>query len=219
MNLLNLKKLASSGLLLAIVGLSATTVSAIPYNIHADNDLLGYVVPGTPADTASATFQANRLISLYNVPSGNGLYAPPVGDPTAAFAYVLDIGSNIPAPSLATVTGGTKFDTSNTTISLLSGPLTWVVGKYGNDNFLFYVGGVNYGVVTSLVLPTQIQFDIDLGETTGNGRPKDTKVGGGLSHYVTYGGGRTQVPDSASTLLLIGLGLASVGFVARRRKA
>ncbi len=29
----------------------------------------------------------------------------------------------------------------------------------------------------------------------------------------------TQVPDSASTLLLIGLGLASVGFVARRRKS
>ena len=40
----------------------------------------------------------------------------------------------------------------------------------------------------------------------------------GISHVSVNGGTITRVPDSASTLLLIGLGLASVGFVARRRK-
>jgi hypothetical protein len=93
-------------------------------------------------------------------------------------------------------------DETGPTFDAFNAPaIDYVLGKYGNVAYLFYVGGLTEN---GLTLPATADF-------AGNQN--------GLSHQVTFsapgGGGTTGVPDGGSTLALLGLGLAALG-VARR---
>ncbi len=89
-----------------------------------------------------------------------------------------------------------RSNTGDVTDFNLTGTTSYILAKYGNVSYAWFVLGY-------------------VGEIEVLGT-----IGNGLSHVSFFGGTpTTRVPDSASTLLLIGLGLASVGFVARRRKA
>ena len=168
------------------------------------DDLLGYLDLSNSNGTSELA-GVNFLIGKYNEPPG-----PLV--PSAVNAYALDAGSNVPAPDLPAAISGTKFTTSNTNIDLAGMSYDWLLAKWASGWALYYVGGIS----GSIELTMDYDWD-DISWTKTGDKKLQTGKGDGLSHYTLYNG--TRVPDSASTLALLGLGLGALGFVARRRKA
>lgn len=77
----------------------------------------------------------------------------------------------------------------------------YVLGKYGNATYVWYLGNLADG-----------PYELALKEAGVEG-------GQGLSHVSWFSGGGSRVPDSATTLSLLGLGLVAMSFAARRRSA
>jgi hypothetical protein len=74
----------------------------------------------------------------------------------------------------------------------------YVLGKYGNAAVVWYLGGAEF------VIP--LTLDVPGGQ------------GDGLSHWIAFNPG-SKVPDGGATVVLLGLGLVGMSFIARRRLA
>lgn len=100
---------------------------------------------------------------------------------------------------------------------------TWAIDSsfwttYGVAVISMHVGGGAPGDINE---PDHFAWLVTPGELSGTWNYiQNLGNGGGLSNIKLWGSGEpTRVPDSASTLALIGLGLAGLGVVARYRKA
>lgn len=161
---------------------------------------LGTVVPGTPASQNSDQTFLNGLISGYN--AGNTGYWPVPGAPGGGnWTYTLSPGSSLSGVThLATLDGTYQLGNMNgiggstaVTLSLAGITSDYITIKWGQDFEAYYVHGIT-GSVT-------LNNDIN---------------GNGISGYTYWNEGPGQVPDGGSTLALLGLGLGSLGLLARR---
>lgn len=199
MNLLNIKKLAA-----------ALTVACSLASLHAATITL-------PDPIAGYDRQATLTSAVEGyVGEGNALQANINGYFGGIWTKVGDVNAgNGVSNGFLTITfdGPVAWDTQPP----ISG--TWSISSgffdlYGSAVISMHVGGGQGS-------PDHFAWLISPGNTTGTwSYDVNNSNGGGLSNLGLWGSGppTTRVPDSASTLLLIGLGLASVGFVARRRK-
>jgi len=148
---------------------------------------------------------------------------PTVANETAFVQFLLDMeftGNPTTTTGLPTAPGGglqtyTKFIDLSGTVSTgvktneedpgfnpaLPAGFEFVLGKYGsgstgNISVVWWLDGGAFSVPNTVTL---------------NG-----KTSGGLSHYTTFGGTTTQVPDGGMTLALLGLSLAGVGYMRRK---
>lgn len=158
------------------------------------DDLVGYVVPATPANLSDELAYANNLINWYN-----GDIANPSG---GGYTYTLDAGSNVPAPDLPLATGPGSQSVGVPGYPIDVTGYTYLFAKFGADGALFYLDGY-----------TSIDgFD----PATG---PFDAQ-GHGLSHIALFGPGTPpppppRVPEGGATLMMVGFGLAGVGMLRR----
>lgn len=149
------------------------------------SNLVGNWNPGSDYNTASdAKIASQALVTWYN----GGTNANTLPGDTLFTLAPTSLGALPP-----TVPDGTKVDTSGP-VDFNGSLTTYLVGKYGNVAYLFYLGGSG-----TWTLPSKLEG-----------------VQQGLSHYVAFG--RTSVPDGGSTIALLGLGLALLA-IARRKLA
>lgn len=161
--------------------------------------LFGTSTPGSPAQEG---YELNRLVSLvgsYNA-SQFAPYSfnaepnpPPNAITTLDVAVNSKVWGDLVAPDNVFKPNAQGFDFA-ADVDLTG--VDFILGKYGNDSFYFYVGGLS-GFYS---LPT-------------------TFGGNGLSHWTIFRGEDTPgVPDQTGTLLLLVSGLGTL-LVWRNRKA
>jgi hypothetical protein len=155
------------------------------------DDVIGWVVNGTPSDLASEINYANGIITAYNGSDpgptacfGNNCYGTNFGD----------FGALDPVSG----TGAVSVDPPFTfPVDLSGGSYDYVYAKMGGFGTLYWLGGASSLDGITTVFPPGIS------------------TGGGLSHYVFFN--PTQVPE-AGTLMLLGFGLAGLGSFRRFMK-
>ncbi len=180
-----LSYLKSLAVLALGVCLAAPVLKAIPLNF--DTSGVGYYSPASQANNnTEATQAANDLVNWYN----GG--ANPT---TVTITFTLDVGTGVPAPNLPSpLTFGYKDETSPFD-SINSTQYSYVLGKYGNVAYLFYLGNLAPGVY-------------ELPATLG---------GNGLSHEILFNSA-SRVPDGGVTMALLGFGLVGVALLQRKLK-
>ena len=160
----------------------STSVQAVTIPL---NRLIGDWDPAsTLNNNTEATQGANILVNYYN----SGIAPNPNTDPK--FTLSANVLGVLPTP----LTFGVKFDSP--TPQAISNEYEYVLGKYGNVAYLFYVGGL---AGTSFELPTVL-----------NGVTQNA-----LSHQLAFNAPRQSVPDGGSSLMLLGLALGGAGTLRR----
>src|SRR6266542_2257288 len=137
---------------------------------------------------ADATIAANKLVTWYN----GG--ANPNPDPNATFA--LSVGSGVPPPALPSPLTFVYKDETSPFDPFNPANYDYVLGKYGNIAYLFYIGNLAPG---SYSLPS-------------------TLGGNGLSHEIFFTDPPTTVPDGGATMALLGFSLLCVEGLRRKLK-
>ena len=177
---------------ISIAALAACTASAITLD---SSYLLGHVVPGSPSDTDIEEDRLDYLVEKYN---GNNPAAPDGN------TYTLDNGSNVPAPTLpnwdGTSTGQLGGGFTTATIDLGTGGWDYLMVKWANDSYYYYVGGLTgeHDIVNDVVFNTK-------------GKAQNA------SHYRFFNlNTGTSVPDTGLALAMRGLGVAGIAFVRRQ---
>jgi hypothetical protein len=168
-------------LIAAVAALSSASALTI-----ASPQYVGKADPGTPSSPAGEVAYINELITM----------AP---NTSAEFAgnTLIRSGNTFGALPNAIVTGSDKTDGEDFSPTFDVTGWSYVVGKYGNDSYIWFVGGLT----GNLTLDSSI---------TGSG---------GLSHISWYNPGDTpRVPDGGATLLLLGAALSGLGMVRRSSK-
>jgi hypothetical protein len=167
----------------------ASPASAIVLN---GDDVIGWVVNGTPSDLTSEIEYANDIIDLYNPTFASG---PTACDGNTCYA-TNDGAFGVLDPVVGT--GAVTVDPPFTfPVDLSGGSYDYVYAKMGGFGTLYYLGGA-----TSLDGITTVF-------------PPGVSTGGGLSHYVFFN--PTEVPEPG-TVMLLGFGLAGVVTFRRFRK-
>jgi hypothetical protein len=162
----------------ALSSASALTISSSQY--------VGKATPGTPSSPEAEVSYINALIALdlngTTEVNGNTLLRS-----NNAFAEL----------PTAVIDGATKDEKNTPTSTFSVTGFSYVIGKYGTDSFVWFVGGM----VGDVTLDTSIAGS------------------GGLSHISLYNPGDTpRVPDGGATLLLLGAALSGLGIVRRSSK-
>ena len=185
MNSPTLRKLGLLALTLAALAASRVSAIVLDFNVNG----LGSYTPASQANNdAEVVIAANNLITWYN----GG--ANPNGGP---ITYSLLPGSGVPAPALpGPAVFGFKDETAPF-VDINPANYTYLLGKYGNVAYLFYLGNLAPG---SYSLPA-------------------TLGGNGLSHEVAFTAARTSVPDGGLTMALHGCTLLCLEGLRRRRSA
>ena len=156
------------------------------------NDLVGYVVPGTPAGDPNETARLNYFIALNN--TGTAV-APD------ANLYTLVMGSNVPDPLPGPAVLGPKIQTPNGLPVVIPASYQYLMAKFGDDSVFYWLGGQS-GSLTSLFVPPGL---------TG---------GLGLSHVTLFNeisSNLPGVPDQGATVILLGAVFVALAAVRRRR--
>lgn len=181
-------------LLGALLCAASLTTVAVAVDIPTDQ-LLGRIVPGTPANEANETEMVRFLVTALNGNNyavsypGAGMSLGDNPDDLNTEVYTLwhPDGLTLPAPLPSATGDGTT--TSNSTFTL-SGSWDYLVAKFGEDSVAFWVGNLAPG---SYTIPN----------LTGNQN--------GISGYTLINGHTTSVPDGGTSALLVGLGLIAIG--------
>jgi hypothetical protein len=151
--------------------------------------LIGTVINATPSSPTDEVNYSNQLITMYNT-DPNILTATTLGND---FFLADPMSINVPGEDLDLVVLAGSL-TSDPPTFPSDGGYDYLFAKFGGFGALFWVGGETVDGI-SLTPPEGVE-------------------GGGLSHYVLFNPGTTQVPE-AGTLMLLGFGLAGVGTLRR----
>lgn len=162
---------------------------------------LGTVVPGTPASANSDQTFLSGLISTYNSNGGHSAsWLVPGAPGGGSWTYTLNPGSSLPGPLLPTLNGSFQLGnmsgisgSTSVTLSLAGITSDFITIKWGQDFEAYYV----HGLTGSVTLNNDINAN-------------------GISGFTYWNEGPGQVPDGGSTVALLGLGLGSLGLLARR---
>jgi hypothetical protein len=187
----------------AVAALSSATTFAVTIN---SNDLLGTVVPGTPANPTNETEMVRFLAASLNAAVGPVPTYPTAGinlgdNPADSQTEVYTMWKPASLVGSAPLPGATGVQTvtSNTTLNLGAFQYDYILGKFGQDSVVFYIG--NYA------------GEITIPNLTGNQN--------GLSGYLLVNPRNRDipgVPDGGSTIAILGAGLAILA-IARRKIA
>jgi len=179
-----MKKLIVALACIAALGASAINAEALSVG---DAYYIGSADPGSPASASDEIFYINNLRLLSIGATDSETVAPH----TWEFSRV---GSTLDCSvcGLATITGASSGQSPSTSIDVTG--WTYLLGKFGNTSYVWYVGGLSGSQTLPLDLPG-IQ-------------------GSGQSHYSLYN--PVSVPEGGSTLMLLGMGLAGVAALRRR---
>lgn len=154
---------------------------------------IGSVDPGSPADVDMETWYINYLLDM-SAPSTADNINPLPNPPNTEYDFVrsgnacTSLGGCVDAVS----TGAVQVDTGSTT-NLGDPSFLYLLAKYGNTAYVWYVGGLSEVIVASNIAGEQ----------------------NGLSHYALFN--VSNVPDGGSTLTLLGLGMLGLGYLKRSR--
>lgn len=169
----------------------ASQASALDLS-YGDSYYLGWIIDGIPA---SAENEAGYINDLATLAAGQG--TTPIG--TESYNRV-DSTVAGPFPFASPMDAG-RDESGDREIDATG--YQYVLGKYDGPNggsLVWFLGGT----VGDLKLPAKWG-------------PSDKEYG--LSHISLYNPGDRNVPDGGSTFLLLGLGLAGVGLLKRKRAA
>jgi hypothetical protein len=199
----HVRKLTSAFLVLVLI--AATQLSAATITLTS-NELLGTVMPATPANENNATEQVRFLVNAYNSGALSGsLLGNNPADPYAE-VYTLYRPTGAPGTLSAPVSNG-KVDTSNPVVALGGITYQYVLYFQANSAWVYYIGNISGN--------NSINWG---GNPVPN--PASNVNGSQISHYVLFNPGSSAiVPDKGATALLIGLGLVILGLAARRKKS
>ena len=199
-------------LLFVAASILAVSQSAYAVTIGA-NELLGTIVPGTPANEVNAMIQVNGLLEGwallgpdvrgYNdgAPTGSVLGNNPSDPQSEVYTLKFSATTVIPGPTAPLATSfSPAVVTSNPTFNLGASTYTWVLAKWSNNTAVYYIGNLAAGTDVTL---------------TKGGTGFSTS-GAGLSHYVLFNRQTTSVPDGGSTAALLGSVLVAFGMLRRR---
>ncbi len=176
----------------ALIGVCSAAFLAL--NAHALT-LIGNFTPNTPSNPAQEVSYINTLINPAGYDAGADLTKT-----VAAINYELaslTIKNSLPLPS-AIVTGAFKDDTNPLPAAaytdVVNTGFTYVLGKYGNISYVWSVAADE-----TFSLPASL-------------------TGGGISHISMYRSDSDTpgVPDSGSTIALLGLAVAALAFAKRK---
>lgn len=202
-----------------VAGVGLARLSAVTLGV---NDLLGTVVPGTPADGPNALEQVKFLVNAYNsttpvYPSGynlgdNPLDAPLNPNPNQLEVYTLyrPLGAPAVLPT-PTTTGSLNSDNGKSPVVDLNGQaFTYILFFQANSAWIYYIGNI---------AGTE---DINWGGDPI--APQNNTSGKEISHYYLFNpvpGVPTHhnVPDGGTTVLLVGAGILLTGLTVRAKKS
>lgn len=188
----------------AFVGALALCTGVSSYAVTiASSDLLGTIVPGTPANPANETEMVRFLAASLNAAVGPVNSYPGAGtalgdnpNDSSPEVYTMWRPSSLAGSAPLPGAEGVQTVTGNVDIDLGAFQYDYILAKFGQDASVFYIR--NYA--GELTIPNLT------GNTNGlsgyllvNGRPRDFRV-----------------PDSGSTLIILGLSLSLLA-IARRR--
>lgn len=172
------------GLISTVVLAGAPIARAIPLTFATSG--IGLYAPASSYNNnTDATTAVNLLITWYNGganPSGGGV------------TFTLQPGSGIPAPNLPSPATFGFTDETSPFDGFNPATYSYVLGKYGNVAYVFYIGNLGAG---SYTLPA-------------------TMDNLGLSHEIGLTAVRANVPDGGTTIALLGAGLVGLVFFQRR---
>lgn len=204
------QKIAKLAVAVAVAVLAVTAARATTVTLTVDPNLpptttayvLGAVNPGTPADAIDQTAFINGILGLSL--GGSGTVSAVSSSQTDAIYRSDNVFSGLPAyaTSANNITGS-----GNVTSLTLTAGYAFLVAKYDGQNGgteVWYVGGLAAGTI------------IDIPSNAfGDGNDKY-----GLSGTTFLEGTSVPpVPDTASTIVLLALGLSSLFFVRKLKLA
>jgi hypothetical protein len=173
-----------------VMAVTAATAQAAPLTT-ADSTFLGTADPGSPASPAFEIYFINFLLDmpLSSTDTDNPLPNPP----NTVYSFVRSGNACGGCPD-ATATGAVQVDTGGPVVDLNVSNYTYLLAKYGNTAYVWYVANLTLVTVTSNLAGEQ----------------------NGLSHYALFNPGTVTTPDGGTTLGLLGLGLMGLGYLRRR---
>lgn len=186
------------------LGALASNASAVTINT---NQVLGRIIPGTPANPANETEMVRFLVAALNTGSsgavaysgaGVNLGNNPADGGPEVYTLWDPVGVTAGSAPLPLATG-TQTVTSNVNINLGAFVYDWILAKFGQDSVVFYIGNLS-GAIT-------------IPNLTGNRN--------GLSGYLLVNKRdlpQGNVPDGGATVALLGLSLAGMAMVRRFNK-
>jgi hypothetical protein len=172
-----------------VMALTAATAQAAPLTT-ADTTFLGTADPGSPASPADEIYYINFLLSM--APGTSDSDNPLPNPPNTVYNFVRSSNACAGCPT-ATATGASQVDTGGP-VTIDVSNYTYLLAKYGNVAYVWYVANLTTVTVTSNLSGVQ----------------------NGLSHYALFNPGTVRTPDGGTTLGLLGLGLMGVGYLRRR---
>lgn len=150
---------------------------------------IGYIDPGTPSSPAAEVGYINKLLSM----------TVGTSDTSGTPDFYRTSG---PAGLQAVTMLATKDESNNPDrTDVPVGIFDYAIGKYGNNSYVWYIGGL--GSLNAFTIPA-------------------SAPSGGLSHLSRYDSTDSDiptppaVPDSGSTIALLGLAVAALAFAKRK---
>lgn len=183
--------------ILTVTHLTAATI------VLGEAELLGTIVPATPASPANATEQVRFLVHNYNLGAADGSYLGNNPSDAQNEYYYLYRPDAAPG-ALALPQHEAKVNTSDPLVNLGGTTYQYILFFQANSAWVYYIGNIS---------------GFDSVRWGGDPFSNVSNVNGStISHYSLFNGSPTLVPDEATTWLLLGLGLVLLGGAGRHLK-
>jgi VPDSG-CTERM motif len=187
----NMKKLLIPATCVLALALGVTNAAAAPIST-ADDNYLGSIDPGAPADSSDEVAYINHLISL-----GLGATDTEVIDGKSHF-FTRSDEPCVPGPCpAASETGADSNNATSGDETIDASGFTYLLVKFGDESHVWYIPDLEDA--TDVDIPSQL-----------------SGPGTGASHWSAYNPTTTTTPDGGATLGLLGLGILGLGYLRRR---